>query len=605
MVVSQYTLLDLPANSQVLFEVLELCQHPDTTSEKLAASVLLDPVLCSTLLSLGADQVDLRDAEHGILEQIVSRLGTGAVQSVTLDIARRLCQQPHSAEQQAFIARLWRRMVLAAKLGSAFAILTHYGNPAEAYLAGLLQGLGHLRIIVAAADEPGLLRMDSDEQAIVDAQRSLFTEDHCQWAYHLVKNWGMPGFLADAIRYQNQGIDQVADAHPLVRISSLVAQLASPRFDVVNQGIDMARQLYGIDPSLCEEILSQARAETQRTAAELGIQAHSDFSPQPMLALGRLVDDLLHIQSIFSSLNADKTVGMETRKIFARVLKQALGSKNFRILMHDPSERRLLGFSDGRDILSNDSADADWYISLDPARSAMAVAFDQGVPRFFDSEGENLTVADRQLLDMLQQPAALCLPVIVDASHGVLVVAGGSQEAMSVLAGRSRFLQLLCAILARLLNEQKAEPPGPPSIDDELTTSFNVREMVHEVSNPLSIISNYLGILAHKLDQHGEHYNELDIMGEELQRITGLLRGWSSPEQAREPTAIVDINQLVERLLHTYRATLLEPALLPLLEDSTTTAPMMAASPSNLRFMASFSTLRKASASAIRALRHS
>jgi HD-like signal output (HDOD) protein len=289
---NQITLHQLPATSQVLLQVLELCQHPKTDNGQLAASLMLDPVLCSTLLSMAADQLDLQDAEHGLLEQVVERLGKAAVQSVTLDIARRVCRQPHSTEQQAFNSRLWRRMILAAKLASAFSILTHYSNPSEAYVAGLLQGMGRLRIVAAAGEEPGLLRLDSDEQAILAAESELFVEDHCLWAYRLVKSWGMPGFLADALRYQNYSSEQVADAHSLVRLSCVAAQLASPSPDSVNRGLDMACELYGIDRGLSEEILSKARAETQRAAAELSIQAQSDFSPQPLLALGRLVDDL-------------------------------------------------------------------------------------------------------------------------------------------------------------------------------------------------------------------------------------------------------------------------------------------------------------------------
>jgi signal transduction histidine kinase/HD-like signal output (HDOD) protein len=557
---SQYTLHDLPATSQVLFEVLELCQHPKTSAQQLAASIMLDPVLCSTLLSMTADQVELSNTETGLVEQVVERLGMAAVQSVTLDIARRLCQQPQSTEQQAFNARLWRRMILSAKLASAFAILTQYSNPGEAYIAGLLQGMGHLRVIAAAAAEPGLLRMDSDEQAIVAAERDLFSEDHCQWAYQLVKAWGMPGFLADALRYQNYSAEQVADAHPLVRLSSLAGQLASPRFEVVNQGLDMAHQLYGINPTLCEEILSQARAETQRAAAELAIQAQSDFSPQPLLALGRLVDDLLQIQTIFSSLNADESAGLEPRKVFARVLGQAVGCKQFRILLHDAKAHRLVGFSDGGDALVSDDQNADWQISLQPARSAMAMSFSAATTRMLVTGDETHSVADQQILDMLQQPAALCLPVIVDADTGLLVVAGGSKEAIATLAARNRYLQLLCAILARLLSAQWADTTAPPDDDlvREADMSMNVREIIHEVSNPLNIVGNYLSILKHKLDQQGSHYSELDIMAEELQRAVRLMRGWGAPSEPSSALTSVDVNQLLTRLLQVYRATMID-----------------------------------------------
>jgi signal transduction histidine kinase/HD-like signal output (HDOD) protein len=555
---NQYTLQDLPATSQVLFQVLELCQYPNTTDRQLASSIMLDPVLCATVLSMTADQLDVHSIEPALMELAVSRLGRTALQSITLDIARRLCQQPQATSQQAFNARLWQRMILAAKLARAFAILTQYSNPDEAYLAGLLQGIGHLRVIAAAAD-PGLLRVDSDELAILHAEGDLFDDDPGLWAAQLVQSWPMPGYLADALRYQAYTSEQVADAHPLVRLSSLAAQLASHDYTQVNQGLDMARQFYAIHPSLGEEILSQARGETQRAAAELSIQAQSDFSPQPLLALGRLVDDLLQVQTLFSALNADESAGLAPRKVFARVLGQALGCKQFRCLIHDAQHHRLLGFSDGDDVLLTADSTADWQISLRPARSAMAMAFDQGKCRLIVAGASVQTVADEQVLDLLIQPAALCLPVIADADCGLLVVAGGSKEAMTALAGRERYLQMLCAILARRLRTLRSASPVIETRASTADNSLHLRKMAHEVSNPLNIAGNYLSILKHKLTQAGGQYAEIDIISEELQRAIGLMRNMGQPDLEQPDTDGVDVNACISRLLRVYRATMLEP----------------------------------------------
>jgi signal transduction histidine kinase len=370
----------------------------------------------------------------------------------------------------------------------------------------------------------------------------------------------MPGFLADALRYQNYSSEQVADAHSLVRLSCVAAQLASPSPDSVNRGLDMACELYGIDRGLSEEILSKARAETQRAAAELSIQAQSDFSPQPLLALGRLVDDLLQIQTLFSSLSADESAGIEPRKVFARVLNQALGCKQFRILTHDAEARELAGFCDHREMYGVASETADWHISLQPARSIMAMAFAKSSTRLLRAGDSSLSVADQQMLDILQQPAAVCLPVIVDSSTGVLVVAGGAEAAMVALSARGRYLQLLCAILARLLSAQHAgvTEPGADTVGQALGNDYTVREMVHEVSNPLNIVANYLSILKHKLAQQGGEYHELDIMAEELNRAVGLMRDWRKPAQPGDKPDWLNLNPLITRLLQVYRATMLD-----------------------------------------------
>jgi signal transduction histidine kinase len=448
-------------------------------------------------------------------------------------------------------------MILAAKLSSAFAILSGYSNPSEAYLVGLLQGIGHLRVVVTAAGESGPRDQQSDETASVSAGLQTLPQGHSIWAYQLAKQWGMPGFFADALRYQDYSREQVADAHPLIRLSSLASKLASDDLRQVDQGLKMAQLLFGVEPDLGQEILSQATAETQRVADELLIQVQSDFSPQPLRALGELVNDLLEIQTIFAAVSVDESAGLEPRRVFARVLAQAIGCKQFRVLIHAPISHQLLGFSDGRDALIATQKDADWQISLSPARSIMAMAFDQGRARLLSSSSELRSVADEQMLGMLEQPAALCLPVIVDAQCGLLVVAGGNEEAMLALSNRQRYLQLVCAILARLLSRQRdsvaevAAPSGAASMD--------VRELVHELSNPLNVASNYLNILQHKVLKEGVHYDELTIVTEELERAAGLLKSWRLPLESPAVAEAVDVNAVISRVVNVYRSTLLEP----------------------------------------------
>lgn len=555
MVSSKYTLHDLPANSQVLFEVLELCQQSRSSDSELANSIVRDPVLCASLLSKTAEQLDPGNTGLPLMEQVIARLGRPALQAVTLDIARRLCQQRHSSTLHRFNAALSRRMILAAKLASAFAILSGYRNPSEAYLVGLLQGIGRFRVALAVGEDAGLLKLlDGGEQAIDAVGRQFYPDGHSAWAYQLAKQWGMPGFFADALRYHDCSLEQVADAHPLIRLSSLAAKLASDDLRQLDQGLVMALRLYGIEAELGQEIRSQASAETQRLAPGFAIQSQPEHSPQP---LRELVDDLLEIQAIFAAVGVDETNGLEPRRVFARVLAQAIGCKQFRILVHAALNHQLVGFSDGRDALLANPKDADWQIALRPARSIMAMAFDGGKARLLSSANDLQSVADEQMLGMLGQSAALCLPVIVDARYGVLVVAGGNQEVMRAMSGRQRFLQQLCDILARLLDRHYSNATQAP--EAKANASLDVRQLAHELSNPLNVASNYLNILQHKLSQEGSHYEQLTIVTEELQRAAEILKNWPISAPSGHTAGKVDVNRVISQVVNAYRATLLEP----------------------------------------------
>ncbi len=554
----QYTLLDLPTTSQTLLAVLELCQRPASTDEQLARSIQLDPLLSASLLALSAGQLVIGHATVPIAEQMVGCLGKPAVQAVTLEMAWRLCRHPQAPMRQAFSERLWHRTVVTAKLASAFAILSGYGNPPEAYLVGLLQGLGPLRVAAAAVGSE-LMSLESDEQALQSVSRQLFTEGHSAWASQLIRQWGLPGFLADALRYQDHDHDAVADAHLLIRISNLVARLASADRQQVNLGLEMARRWFGVEPELGREIVNRAQTETRQVAVELSLQESGEYSPQPLLALSDMVGDLLQIQTLVAVVSAEESAGVEPGRVFSRVLTQAIGCKQYRILSYDAAAHQLVGFTDGRDALHPGDEGADWRIALRPARSAMAMAFDQNKARLLGSASKPHSVADEQMLGMLGEAAAICLPLMVAPERGLLVVAGGSQGQMQELSNRTCYLQRLCTILARTLH---AEPQPSASLaerESQESADRSVREMTHELSNPLTVASNYLAILEHKLLQAGLHYDELAIVGEELQRANLLLEGWQGPTRSGSRVGKVDVNRTLARLVHVYRATALEP----------------------------------------------
>ena len=556
----QYTLQELPTTSQTLVAVLELCQRPGSSDEELAHSIQLDPVLSASLLALSTAQLQPQKTELPLLERVVSRLGKSAVQAVTLDIARRLCRHPQAPFFQALSERLWHSTLVKAKLASAFAILGAYSNPSEAYLVGLLQGLGPLRVVAEATHKADILELESDQPAILSAGRRLFPEGPSAWIDEMVRQWGVPGSMADALRYQDRDPEAVADAHLLIRISNLVARLASAEQSQLNPWLEMAWRWFGIEPDLGREIVSQAHAEARQVGAELSIHGRREYSPQPLLALRNEVEDLLQIQAITAAVSADESAGVEPARILSRVLAQGTGCKKYRILAHDAVSHQLVGRTDGADVLQSGSEEADWHIGLKPARSVMAIAFDQGEARLLGAGSEPRSVADEQMLDMLGQTAALCLPVIVDPEWGLLIVAGGGHGQMLRLSNQPRYLQTLCSILARVL----VGPGGTLSrtraatrVGD--TAGSGPREMAHELSNPLTVASNYLAILEHKLTQAGLHYDELAIAKEELQRASRLLADWQLPAKPESRGGKVDVNETLERLVKVYRTTLLEP----------------------------------------------
>jgi signal transduction histidine kinase len=78
------------------------------------------------------------------------------------------------------------------------------------------------------------------------------------------------------------------------------------------------------------------------------------------------------------------------------------------------------------------------------------------------------------------------------------------------------------------------------------------RKVVHEAGNPLGIINNYLSIIKTKLPDTNNMHQELDILREEIDRVTKIMRQMNRLPERSDTEAILDINTLIESMLVLY-----------------------------------------------------
>jgi signal transduction histidine kinase len=133
-----------------------------------------------------------------------------------------------------------------------------------------------------------------------------------------------------------------------------------------------------------------------------------------------------------------------------------------------------------------------------------------------------------------------------------VAVLGIDQAETSQLIEEMDLLKMLAdraaqAVYAEMMEEVAAKP-----MESEPSTAPSdlARKVVHEVSNPLGIIKNYLKILAPKLTEDGSGGEEIRIINEEIDRVSSIVRklsDFSKPSmQKQEP---VDVNALISDLI--------------------------------------------------------
>ena len=171
----------------------------------------------------------------------------------------------------------------------------------------------------------------------------------------------------------------------------------------------------------------------------------------------------------------------------------------------------------------------------------------------------SLNLVDRRVARLCNSDGILCLPVCDNNEvFGVLVV-GVRDYDLTNATNHSEMLQEFChiagAAFARLRTKTKTDRVA--KLDGDLNPD-RIRSLVHEVSNPLCILKNYIDILDSKSE--GAHREELNIIGMEIDRIGRIISQISEgSDETKEHNEIISINTIISDLISLYRESYFVP----------------------------------------------
>ena len=98
------------------------------------------------------------------------------------------------------------------------------------------------------------------------------------------------------------------------------------------------------------------------------------------------------------------------------------------------------------------------------------------------------------------------------------------------------------------------------SNDDEQTLLLEqkIREVLHEVRNPLSIMNNYLGILGYKLESDKSAQDDVETIKSEIERINQILNQLTETKENTEEASPTDINSIIADLTKVFQPSLFD-----------------------------------------------
>lgn len=563
---------------QVLVQILDAIHGETADFQRIAEIIRHDAAVTTRLIAVANSSYYGRANRCTTIERALLYLGLEAVKTVVITAAIKQFFNHFNSKHQNFLRHFWRRSLISANFAKVLATLTSYEAPEEAYLCGLLSDVGQLMLLTdhEASYLPLLAKNFSDQQ-LLKAEIESFQTSHCELGGELIESWELSEFMADALRYHHETPEQVQDAHHLVKIVNL-ANLLSAQSRPTDQAVAAAGTLFGLTEALTLELNNRIDNDVQRLAGSLGIDIEGDEQQaieQQQAAQRQLGIKLSQFSEMAQMGNELWQTDSNLAPFISRSLFLTFGIANSQIFHFDPQAQTL-----NTELLDANDQPQRLSLALTAGRSLLSDACLQNAPRN-SQQYPQLTVVDRQLQHFFKADILLAWPLSCDQQPVGVVAMGVSREQLSSIERRQALANGLFQQIAKRLHSASAEQVATDSgLDD---TELRIREAIHEASNPLSIIRNYLETLRHKLGQEHEATESLNLIREEIERVGNILLRLRDPERESEPGQPVAINALLEDIIELFRESLLASKQISVIMQLDNNVSMVECSASHLK----------------------
>ena len=588
-------LAQLPTMPQVLVCLLDLCHREEVAFGDIADIIRRDAGMSAKIMSVASSASQHGRARPASLDQCLTVLGMSAIKMIVINESILQVFRRFTRDRDYDLRRFWGHSLRSALIARELALVLAYGNADEAYLGGLLHDVGQLAMLAADADAYAPLFIKHDDyEVLCRHEQEVFGLTHAEVGAWLIEKWALDSLLSDSVLYHHDPIERLGGAHPLIRIVYLANRLAArPAQDIAEKGeerttedaLHSAIAACGAANVDLPPLLEKVERELLVLAAQLGIE----LAPRVPVANEGVVTDAA------AQLSANQQAGMDALmlrvrdvllvdRVFGRV---EVGGLEASLQAIAQAARLLFGLNPalcflprnaggehyvGHPIGSRWSKAALLEFTRGQSQAMVARAIDQGAVLYVPGERVP-SLLDEQVTRLIGGAGLLIVPLRSQRQcHGVLVAAFASEAQAVAIRQRMLCLEHFAQMAGRLLGRarlatdapempQKAvqgaqQQAGPGAQTGELgELNERLRQLMHEVSNPLAIIQNYLATLEIKFAEHAVGTRELGIVSAEITRVSKILESaLQAPEDRLPAIRAVNPNRIIEDLVALCRA---------------------------------------------------
>jgi len=552
---SRLSVMRLPMMPQVLVKLLELFHKENVRLGEMAALISCDAAMTARVMSFASSALLHGRTRPANLEQCLNLLGMSAVKVIVINESVLQVFSAFEIGREHDLREFWGHSLRCALIARKLAGQLGFSGSEEAYLAGLLHDVGKLVMLSSDAYGYGeFFHGMKDDLQLCLREHERFGLTHADVGAWLVDRWALDSFLADSVLYHHEPVERVVSAHPLVRLVLLANRLANLCGQAPSQDEYQLAALCGVVNSDLESLLQGVEAEVIEQARLLGIDleapsavagTHSPDAESRRLS-ERLRDTLLVDRVLREAVTAETPeAALNGVALATRVLFEVDPAVWFMPLPQRPN------CYIGSPLGPRWQRAAQLEFQIGRSDAIVARVFERGVA-VVDGGMALHHVLDAHLFRLVGAEGMLVLPLRSGQGGGVLVAGLDSAEQAKHLRGRRECLEQFCAqageLLQRVSRAANGETGGAPD-------QASLNRLVHEISNPLAIIGNYLYSLEAQCAEQGIGQPQLSIVRQEIERVGSILRAVRQPSLALEtgPEPIA-LNRLVENLASLCRA---------------------------------------------------
>ena len=551
----------LPCLPHTLLELLKVSRSSDASFVQLAEIVGNDPALAAKFISVASSPTYSGPGKLESLKQLLVVLGLDNIKTIAITALVNQFFSRFSQEKSSFLKQYWHHSLWVANLAKSLANLTGYKPCEEAYLAGLLHDIGQLAMLNTA---PGkYIELHKKNRKIEDRlekEQEYFGANHHELGAEIIEKWGLRSVISDAVKAHHLPVESLLKQASLTKIVNLANLLASSKSKQIEQALNTGHRLFALSKSLMLDMRKNTKQSTDQIAQALDVdvgrakksstrqdssatQAILSADEKKQLQLAEEVRNTALLSGVQSSLYLPQN---ETGVM--RSLRQSLhimfGIRQCMFLLYRNDQNLLIAADDP------DGHRVDLRVPMTEENSLATTALLKKKP--VDSTAEvPHSATDNKLKECLGKEVVMALPMIYKSIPVGVLAVGFRQENYQSVLNRLTMLMMFASQAAVAIKGAQLHVEELRYREEESKVDLDnkARQTAHNISAPMSVISNQVNILGMKLDGEKEGEKELAVIVEELDRINAVVFQLADNKAKFTEDGYIDVNRLITNLM--------------------------------------------------------